>query len=167
MSAAGWRMHTLIVSIATRPCIVDQHGSNEQHLPECKPKRTSQSLLSHAGSCADHIQMCRCTALEEQTATLRPEQAEDLMKTGKKRKGPAIEPLDTVNESDGSSPTINGTATNGTATNGTATNGTLPWLDTACAMYNATRLSRFAVACTRCISDNALQSRQRDSQTNW
>ena len=75
--------------------------------------------------------MCSSAALEEQTATLRPEQAEDLMKTGKRKKGPAIEPLDTVNESDGSSPTINGTATNGAATNGTATNGTVSWLNTA------------------------------------
>lgn len=88
-------------------------------------------LITQAGSCTERIRLCQITALEEQTATLRPEQAEDAMKTGKRKRGPAIEPLDTVNESDGSSPTSNGTAANGTATNGTATNGTLSWLNIA------------------------------------
>jgi hypothetical protein len=48
-----------------------------------------------------------------------------MLKKDKSRRGPAIEPLDTVNESDGSTPTANGTLAHGTAANGTVTNGVL------------------------------------------
>ena len=111
-------MHTSTVSVECRPA--------------CKAAQLSQSWPSQAGAWTDHKYLYQPAALEEQTATLRPEQAEDLMlNKGKKRKGPAIEPLDTVNESDGSSPTANGTLANGAAANGTVTNGMLPWLQTA------------------------------------
>ena len=86
------------------------------------------------------------------------------MKTGKRKKGPAIEPLDTVNESDGSSPTINGTAANGTATNGTATNGTLSWLNTAhlqCTMPSESSENVLLLV----QGNDAFQRRQRNTQT--